>query len=643
MPIAHRGGEFSREDISRLERLFYAQTAEEGEHKSVSTSSVQQSASEPYSLPNEGQMEDLPLWRVQWATLPGLQEVIHVHVPHYTHMFERLMTEQKSPWRFGHLYLPGGSASLGQPQYALQPGSQAPLVGVLMEVLSCMRYPDGRLMILACGVARFKVIRVRQEVPYSRADVQIWADEEETEVWRELALNAVDDIGGDLPLAAIMKAHVEAATAAAVAAGKVWQEYELLPLRAQISQATSAEDAARQAGATKAMFRAVLANYLQKLNVDVKGPPVGHDEVVALPHSSSDDGDGVAEMEGAGLELTNAIAAEAAQRAATVVAHSMLCQDGPLPTLDLTSITDSPRINSTQQRGVLAQGPDSEGIARELPTSLSAASPGSASTDLEQLETLMWNTLDHVYHLMQRAGMPPQPLSPGSIHLSRGYRGDSSGLAPAADLASMAGSDEQWEALTARIQAELTSADDTGAATAADGEARMTQQSTNKNHTPEQASAPQRPAPMDPHSPLLFDLQQPEALAYDPETATKLDNAIDSVLEDLLGGAGASTRDDGCDGHEVDTVAGSCGQAAYPAWRRAQRLSYAMAVVTKEISVTEGRQALLEAGSITARLELVLTALRSTRSFLLAAAAVQELGQERSAETPDEDKPAPGI
>lgn len=42
------------------------------------------------------------------------QEVLHVHVPHYCHMFELVMAGPR-PWRFGHVYLPGGSANLGNP------------------------------------------------------------------------------------------------------------------------------------------------------------------------------------------------------------------------------------------------------------------------------------------------------------------------------------------------------------------------------------------------------------------------------------------------------------------------------------------------------------------------------------------------
>lgn len=48
-------------------------------------------------------------------------------------MFEGVFSNPR-PWVFGHLLLPGGSKSLGLPTHSLTSGSQAPLVGVLMQV-----------------------------------------------------------------------------------------------------------------------------------------------------------------------------------------------------------------------------------------------------------------------------------------------------------------------------------------------------------------------------------------------------------------------------------------------------------------------------------------------------------------------------
>ncbi|KAK9839519.1 hypothetical protein WJX81_006943 [Elliptochloris bilobata] len=206
-------------------------------------------------------LEDLPLWRVQWAALPGTLQTLHVHVPHYAHMMETLLAGPQ-PWRIGHLLLPGGSANLGSPGFELRPRTRAPLVGTLLEVVGAMRAGDGRLLLLMAGVARFRVVRERQSTPYSRADVVvrerqstpysradvvIWPDEEEVDGWRGPALAAVDAAASAPPMmTALMYAADRAAGAASVAAAQVWQDYELADLRAQAASEGGCE--ADQAG-----------------------------------------------------------------------------------------------------------------------------------------------------------------------------------------------------------------------------------------------------------------------------------------------------------------------------------------------------------------------------------------------------------
>ncbi len=74
-----------------------------------------------------------------------------MHVPHYIHMFDAIMAGPR-PWRFGHVYLPGGSEALGTPAAAISPrhpaqstvasgGTEmgggtagAPTIGTVMEV-----------------------------------------------------------------------------------------------------------------------------------------------------------------------------------------------------------------------------------------------------------------------------------------------------------------------------------------------------------------------------------------------------------------------------------------------------------------------------------------------------------------------------
>ena len=131
----------------------------------------------------EGELiRDLPLWRVQWPASPGCSQVYNVHVPHYTHMFTTLdaaSTALGVPGPFGHLLLPGGSANLGEPAYALEAGSEAPLVGVVMQVIEVAPLADGRLQVTAAGLCRFEVVRARQTTPYSRADVRPLPDDDE--------------------------------------------------------------------------------------------------------------------------------------------------------------------------------------------------------------------------------------------------------------------------------------------------------------------------------------------------------------------------------------------------------------------------------------------------------------------------------
>ena len=54
-----------------------------------------------------GSVHNVPLWRVQWTELPGYQNVLNVHVAHYTHMFQSIV-HGPPPWLFVHLHLHGG-------------------------------------------------------------------------------------------------------------------------------------------------------------------------------------------------------------------------------------------------------------------------------------------------------------------------------------------------------------------------------------------------------------------------------------------------------------------------------------------------------------------------------------------------------
>ena len=100
------------EQIKKLNDMFYGST--------TATDADADDASNPLS--------DLPLWRVQWNALPGERQVYNVHVPHYTALFEKLVRGPK-PWYFGHVLLPGGSANLRDPKFALPDGPEATTLG----------------------------------------------------------------------------------------------------------------------------------------------------------------------------------------------------------------------------------------------------------------------------------------------------------------------------------------------------------------------------------------------------------------------------------------------------------------------------------------------------------------------------------
>lgn len=163
------GSAGSAESRAALERLFRVADAEGGSAAAVASSTLRE----------DGVITDLPLWRVQWSVLPGFNQLLNVHVPHYTHMFSQLADAPSEGARFGHLLLPGGSENLGDPRYALEPRTEAPLVGVLMRVRAVVPLSEGRMQIVAHALCRFEVMRATQTLPYSRADVRLLPDSEE--------------------------------------------------------------------------------------------------------------------------------------------------------------------------------------------------------------------------------------------------------------------------------------------------------------------------------------------------------------------------------------------------------------------------------------------------------------------------------
>eukprot|EP00980_Cylindrotheca_fusiformis_P028577 scaffold22612_cov138-Cylindrotheca_fusiformis.AAC.11 len=171
--------------FSAQKDIFENETPEEREQRMKMVRQIQGSFYQTSDLDEDrlvSQMEEgvftsVPLFRVQWTELPGYQNILNIHVPHYTHMFRKVMSGPK-PWRFGHIYLPGGSENLGNAQYALKEGTDASLVGTMMQISDVFEQDNGRLTMIVQGTERFQVTESLQSEPYAMATVQLLPDDE---------------------------------------------------------------------------------------------------------------------------------------------------------------------------------------------------------------------------------------------------------------------------------------------------------------------------------------------------------------------------------------------------------------------------------------------------------------------------------
>ncbi|CAB9498542.1 expressed unknown protein [Seminavis robusta] len=150
---------------------------------------------QPKFDPSSGIITDLPLWRVGWTELPGRSNMLNVHEPIYTNLFESILYNDK-PWYLGHLSLPEGSANLkkkplnnweqeieenAESKEDNTSSDRSAVVGTLMRIADYRRMEDGRLLVLVEAMERFVVSNVKQELPYSIADVQLLPDTEEVD------------------------------------------------------------------------------------------------------------------------------------------------------------------------------------------------------------------------------------------------------------------------------------------------------------------------------------------------------------------------------------------------------------------------------------------------------------------------------
>ena len=150
--------------LASLKKMFYEPSAEEELPRAR-------------SIHDSGFLLDMPLCRWSWVLLPGQQLQLNVWQPQYTLMFEKILASPPPHYYF-HVLLPGGTESLGKPEYELRPGTQAPLAGTLVKIVLAQREQDSRLSLVVQGLARGSILKQTQALPYARGHVQLLPDME---------------------------------------------------------------------------------------------------------------------------------------------------------------------------------------------------------------------------------------------------------------------------------------------------------------------------------------------------------------------------------------------------------------------------------------------------------------------------------
>lgn len=105
-------------------------------------------------------MAQFPL---QSVLLPGMPLGLHVFEPRYLQLMEDIVA---GDGRFGVVMITRGSEIGG----ADQRGD----VGTVAELVASAPTADGRLMVEAVGIERFRVIRWLDDDPYPRAEIEPW-------------------------------------------------------------------------------------------------------------------------------------------------------------------------------------------------------------------------------------------------------------------------------------------------------------------------------------------------------------------------------------------------------------------------------------------------------------------------------------
>ena len=206
--------------------------------------------SPPLSATVSGRLQKLPIWTASGQAsglnmssrqsgsaelmtkgevmLPGLQTVLAIQDRRHVHMFEELVA-RCAPHLFGAVLLED------QEEVHLEKASGN--VGTLMEVASCKRLADGRLLLHVLGICRIRMDEVNQTAPYVRADCVVLPDEEEIQFLLTTGTGQVmakvrklealsQDVLATLEDGYFQRASLMVAREAAAAWSLAWRSYE---------------------------------------------------------------------------------------------------------------------------------------------------------------------------------------------------------------------------------------------------------------------------------------------------------------------------------------------------------------------------------------------------------------------------------
>ena len=204
--------------------------------------------SPPLSATVSGRLQKLPIWTASVQAsglssrqsgsaelmtkgevmLPGLQTVLAIQDRIHVYMFEELVA-RCAPHLFGAVLLED------QEEVHLEKASGN--VGTLMEVASCKRLADGRLLLHVLGICRIRMDEVNQTAPYVRADCVVLPDEEEIQFLLTTGTGQVmakvrklealsQDVLATLEDGYFQRASLMVAREAAAAWSLAWRSYE---------------------------------------------------------------------------------------------------------------------------------------------------------------------------------------------------------------------------------------------------------------------------------------------------------------------------------------------------------------------------------------------------------------------------------